>query len=131
MPLPVPSTVACDLRALRKRRPGHTSGADVKSNWEGNVCKWDRHSPDHSLQGGPGTVNGDILHIDPRSNQGLRAAGQAVCPHFVACGVQTYRVVLGHQTRTLDCKERRVPWVETLPEVIVHVVLTRVRTLLD
>ena len=35
------------------------------------------------------------------------------------------------QVRTLDYRERRAAWVETLPAEIVEEVLARVRTLLD
>jgi hypothetical protein len=35
------------------------------------------------------------------------------------------------QVRTLDYRERRAAWVETLPTEIVEEVLARVRTLLD
>lgn len=48
-----------------------------------------------------------------------------------AAGATTQGVVLCHQVRTLDCKERRSRWVEALPEEVVEEVLARVRTLLD
>jgi mRNA-degrading endonuclease toxin of MazEF toxin-antitoxin module len=40
-------------------------------------------------------------------------------------------VVLCHQVRTLDYKERGARWLEALPLEIVEEVLARVRTLLD
>ena len=48
-----------------------------------------------------------------------------------AAGTRIQGVVLCHQVRTLDYKERGASWVETLPEEIVDDVLARVRTLLD
>jgi len=48
-----------------------------------------------------------------------------------ATGAQTQGVILCHQIRVLDCKERHASWVESLPEEIVADVLARVRTLLD
>ena len=48
-----------------------------------------------------------------------------------AAGIRTQGVVLCHQVRTLDSKERGARWVETLPAEIVEDVLARVRTLLD
>ena len=46
-------------------------------------------------------------------------------------GIRTQGVVLCHQSRTIDFKERSAVLVESLPEEIVDVVLARVRTLLD
>jgi mRNA interferase ChpB len=46
-------------------------------------------------------------------------------------GTRTQGVVLCHQVRTLDYKERNAKWVEALQEEIVEDVLARVRTLLD
>ena len=46
-------------------------------------------------------------------------------------GARTLGAVLCHQARTLDYRERRAAWVETLPAEIVEEVLARVRTLLD
>jgi mRNA-degrading endonuclease toxin of MazEF toxin-antitoxin module len=46
-------------------------------------------------------------------------------------GTGTQGVVLCHQARTLDYKERASQWTETLPEELVEEVLARVRTLLD
>ena len=48
-----------------------------------------------------------------------------------AVGAQTQGVVLCHQARTIDYKERRARWVESLPEQTVMEVLARVRALLD
>jgi mRNA interferase ChpB len=46
-------------------------------------------------------------------------------------GTRTQGVVLCHQVRTLDYKERNAKGVEALQEEIVEDVLARVRTLLD
>jgi mRNA interferase ChpB len=46
-------------------------------------------------------------------------------------GTRTQGVVLCHQARTLDYKERNASLVEALQEEIVDDVLARVRTLLD
>ena len=48
-----------------------------------------------------------------------------------ATGTHTRRVILCHQVRTLDYKERNGKWIETLEEEVVEEVLARVRTLLD
>ena len=44
---------------------------------------------------------------------------------------RTQGVVLCHQVRALDYKERRATWVEALQDEIVEDILARVRTLLD
>lgn len=46
-------------------------------------------------------------------------------------GCRTQGVVLCHQVRTLDYKERRALWVETLSPEILEEVLARVGTLLE
>lgn len=46
-------------------------------------------------------------------------------------GTEVHGVVLCHQARTLDYKERSSQWVETVPADLVEEVLARVRTLLD
>ena len=48
-----------------------------------------------------------------------------------ATGSRTQGIVLCHQVRTLDYRERGGKWVESLPEAVVEDVLARVRTLLD
>jgi mRNA interferase ChpB len=95
---------------------------------------------------------GDVLHIDRRSVLVLSPADFnrfgliLVCPitqggefarehgfsvSLSAAGTRTQGVVLCHQVRTLDSKERGGKWVEALPAEIVEDVLARVRTLLD
>jgi mRNA interferase ChpB len=46
-------------------------------------------------------------------------------------GARAQGVALCHQVRTLDYRERRAEWVETLPAEVVEDALARVRTLLD
>lgn len=46
-------------------------------------------------------------------------------------GAKTQGVVVCHQARALDYKERASQWVETLPEELVEEVLARVRALLE
>ena len=46
-------------------------------------------------------------------------------------GLRTQGVVLCHQSRTIDFRERGSRWVESVPEQIVEEILARVRTLLD
>jgi len=46
-------------------------------------------------------------------------------------GMKTQGVVLCHRVRTLDYRERRARWVESVPAEVVEEVLARVRTLLD
>lgn len=46
-------------------------------------------------------------------------------------GTQTQGVVLCHQIRMLDCRERGAKFIESVPEYIMDEVLARVRTLLD
>jgi mRNA-degrading endonuclease toxin of MazEF toxin-antitoxin module len=46
-------------------------------------------------------------------------------------GTRTQGVVLCHQVRTLDYRERGARWAESLPSEIMDEVLARVRTLLD
>ena len=46
-------------------------------------------------------------------------------------GTRTQGLVLCHQLRTLDYKERNARFVETIPAAIVEEVLARARTLLD
>ena len=46
-------------------------------------------------------------------------------------GSRTQGVVLCHQVRTLDYRERGANWIESLPGEILEEVLARVRTLLD
>lgn len=48
-----------------------------------------------------------------------------------AAGAKTQGVVLCHQARTLDYKERNATWIETLPEEVVEEILARVGTLLE
>jgi mRNA interferase ChpB len=66
----------------------------------------------------------------------VRQGGEFAREHGFAvslsgAGTRTQGVVLCHQVRTLDYKERDGKWVESLPEEIVEEVLARVRTLLD
>jgi mRNA interferase ChpB len=49
----------------------------------------------------------------------------------LGAGTMSQGVVLCHQSRTLDFKERRAKWIETLPDALMEEVLARVRTLLD
>ena len=46
-------------------------------------------------------------------------------------GIRTQGVVLCHQSRTIDFRERGAVWVESIPEAIMDEVLARVRALLD
>ena len=48
-----------------------------------------------------------------------------------AVGTRIQGVVLCHQARTVDFKERNGKWVEAVPDEVVEEVLARVRTLLD
>lgn len=60
-----------------------------------------------------------------------------VCPRtrfavsLSGAGVRTQGLVLCHQSRTLDFRERGATWVESLPATVMEEVLARVRALLD
>jgi mRNA interferase ChpB len=50
---------------------------------------------------------------------------------LIGAGTRIQGIVLCHQVRVLDYKERSSRWVETLRQEIMEEVLARVRTLLD
>lgn len=72
-----------------------------------------------------------LVLVCPITQGGGFAREHGFAVSLSAAGTRTQGIVLCHQVRTLDCKERGASWVETLPEEIVDDVLARVRTLLD
>jgi mRNA interferase ChpB len=96
---------------------------------------------------------GDILHIDskrfvlvlspsdfnrfgliltcPVTQGGEFAREHGFAVSLSAAGTRIQGVVLCHQARTVDFKERNGKWVEAVPDEVVEEVLARVRTLLD
>ena len=69
--------------------------------------------------------------VCPVTHGGEFAREHGFAVSLSGAGARTQGVVLCHQSRTLDFKERGAVWVESLPEVFVDEVLARVRTLLD
>ena len=67
----------------------------------------------------------------PITQGGAFAREHGFAVSLSAAGMRTQGVVLCHQVRTLDYKERNGKLVEALPEEQVDEVLARVRTLLD
>ena len=72
-----------------------------------------------------------LVFVCPVTQGGEFAREHGFAVSLSAAGTRTQGVVLCHQVRSLDYKERNGEWVETLPEEIVEEVLARVRTLLD
>jgi len=50
---------------------------------------------------------------------------------LMGSGTRTQGVVLCHQVRTLDPRERKAVFLETLPTLITEEILARVRSLFD
>lgn len=67
----------------------------------------------------------------PITQGGTFARSRGFAVSLSGAAIITQGVVLCHQSRTLDFKERRAQFVESLPDEIVQDVLARVRTLLD
>ena len=80
----------------------------------------------------PAVINrfGCILAC-PITQGGEFAREHGFAVSLTGAGTHTQGVVLCHQARTLDFKERAAVWVESLPEEILEEILARVRTLLD
>jgi mRNA-degrading endonuclease toxin of MazEF toxin-antitoxin module len=72
-----------------------------------------------------------LLLVCPVTLGGEFAREHGFAVSLSAAGTRTQGVVLCHQVRTLDYRERHGKWVETLPAELVADVLARVRTLLD
>ena len=72
-----------------------------------------------------------IALMCPVSQGGDFASEHGFTVSLSGAGALTQGVVLCHQIRVLDYKERRGRFVETLPKDVVEEVLARVRTLLD
>jgi mRNA interferase ChpB len=72
-----------------------------------------------------------LVLVCPVTQGGEFAREHGFAVSLSAAGTRTQGIVLCHQVRTLDYKERAGKWVETLPEAILEEVLARVRTLLD
>jgi len=72
-----------------------------------------------------------LMLVCPITQGGEFAREHGFAVPLSGAGTRTLGVVLCHQARTLDYRERRAAWVETLPAEIVEEVLARVRTLLD
>jgi mRNA interferase ChpB len=72
-----------------------------------------------------------LILVCPVTQGGDFARQHGFAVSLSATGARTQGVVLCHQLRALDCKERHTEWVETLPVDVVDDVLARVRTLLD
>jgi mRNA interferase ChpB len=80
----------------------------------------------------PGAFNRfGLILVCPITQGGEFAREHGFAVSLSAAGTKTQGVVLCHQVRTLDYKERDGKSVETLPGDIVEEVLARVRTLLD
>ncbi len=60
---------------------------------------------------------------------GAMAREHGFAVSLLGAGVRTQGVVLCHQVRTLDPRERKVRYIETLPSSITEEILARVRTL--
>lgn len=72
-----------------------------------------------------------LILVCPVTQGGEFAREHGFAVSLSAAGTTTQGVVLCHQVRTLDYKERSGRLVEALPEEVVEEVLARVRTLLD
>jgi len=72
-----------------------------------------------------------LMLVCPITHGGEFAREHGFAVSLSGAGTRTLGVALCHQVRTLDYRERRAVWVESLPPEIVEDVLARVRTLLD
>lgn len=72
-----------------------------------------------------------IMLACPITQGGEFAREHGFAVSLTGSGTRTQGVVLCHQARTLDYRERGAVWVESLPEPIVEDVLARLRTLLE
>jgi mRNA interferase ChpB len=80
----------------------------------------------------PASINRfGLAMVCPITQGGEFAREHGFAVSLVGAGIRTQGVVLCHQSRTIDFKDRAAVWVESLPEEIVDEVLARVRTLLD
>jgi mRNA interferase ChpB len=73
----------------------------------------------------------NLALVCPITQGGEFARERGFAVSLSGAGTRTQGVVLCHQVRTLDYKERGSKWVEAMPEEIVEEILARVRTLLD
>ena len=67
----------------------------------------------------------------PITQGGEFASEHGFAVSLSAAGTKTQGVVLCHQARTLDYKEREAQWIESLTEEAVWEVLARVQALLE
>ena len=72
-----------------------------------------------------------LVLVCPITQGGEFAREHGFAVSLSAAGTAAQGVVLCHQVRTLDHKERGAKWVEALPERVIEEVLARVRTLVD
>lgn len=72
-----------------------------------------------------------LVLVCPVTQGGEFAREHGFAVSLSGAGAVTRGVVLCHQVRTLDHKERGASWIESLPREIVEEVLARVRTLID
>jgi mRNA interferase ChpB len=72
-----------------------------------------------------------LVLVCPVTQGGEFAREHGFAVSLSGAGTRAQGVVLCHQARVLDYKERKGQFLETLPEEIVEEVLARVRTLLD
>ena len=72
-----------------------------------------------------------LVLVCPVTQGGEFARQHGFAVSLSATGARTQGVVLCHQARVLDYKERRAGWLEKLPANLVEDVLARARTLLD
>jgi mRNA interferase ChpB len=73
----------------------------------------------------------NLALVCPITQGGEFARERGFAVSLSGAGTRVQGVVLCHQVRALDYKERTSKWVEAVPEEIVEEVLARVRTLLD
>ena len=72
-----------------------------------------------------------LVLVCPITQGGEFAREHGFAVSLSGAGTRTQGVILCHQSRTLDFKERSAVLIESVPEVIMDEVLARVRTLLD
>ncbi len=72
-----------------------------------------------------------LILASPIKQGGGFAREHGFAVSLAAAGARTQGVVLCHQARTLDYRERNYRFIEALPADIVDDILARVRTLLD
>ena len=72
-----------------------------------------------------------LMLVCPITQGGEFAREHGFAVSLSGAGSSTQGVVLCHQSRTVDFKERHATWVESLPAELVEEVLARTRTLLD